>query len=80
MIGEYKKARRLETLIEHYVDVRRRKHDFVSLSLAIRAIRQVAIVGISDESMAAMIARYAADHGLDVRFDDAGLAMSAEPA
>ncbi|RWE44456.1 MAG: hypothetical protein EOS78_02490 [Mesorhizobium sp.] len=80
MVGEYTQARRLKTLVEHYVDVRRRKHQFICIALAIRAIPQFETDPISDNFLAQMIAEYARDQGLDVRIEEAGSAISLEAA
>jgi hypothetical protein len=62
-------ARRLRMLVEQYIEVRHRKHDFVSTSMAIAAIRQVTRFPISDEALGHMIAEMAVQKGIDVRFD-----------
>ena len=73
-------ARRLELLVEQYVDVRRRRHDFISVELALKAIRQVAMNGISDEAIADLVAHCALKRGLEVRFDHAGPGITSEAA
>jgi hypothetical protein len=62
-------ARRIDMLVEQYLEVRHRKHDFVSISLAIAAIRQVTRFPIPDTELSQMIAERAVQSGLDVRFD-----------
>jgi len=62
-------ARRVSILVEQYIEVRHRKHDFVSTKLAIAAIRQVARFPIADEPLCRMIAERAIQNGIDIRFD-----------
>jgi hypothetical protein len=59
----------LKMLIEQYVEVRKRRHDFVSTDLASRAVRQVLVSPISDYALDEMIARCAVERGITVRFD-----------
>ena len=61
--------RRLRILVEHYVEVRKRRHDFISIELASKAVRQVSRTPISEKALEDMIAKSAAGHGLEVRFD-----------
>ena len=61
--------RRLAILVEQYVEVRSRRHDFVSTRAAARAIRQVVDASIGDEDLDTMIASVAIGKGLAVSFD-----------
>jgi hypothetical protein len=60
----------LENLIEQYVNIRRRRHSFISTGLAVRALKQIVpACSISDSDLANMIADRAIDYNLPVRFD-----------
>ncbi|RWM22830.1 MAG: hypothetical protein E5X53_23525 [Mesorhizobium sp.] len=59
----------LKTLVEQYVEVRKRRHDFVSTDLASRALRQLIPGPISDDALDQMIANCAVERGITVRFD-----------
>jgi hypothetical protein len=62
--------RDLENLIEQYVNIRRRRHSFISTGLAVRALKQIVpACSISDSDLANMIADRAIDYNLPVRFD-----------
>ncbi|RWP52354.1 MULTISPECIES: hypothetical protein [unclassified Mesorhizobium] len=62
--------RDLENLIEQYVNIRRRRHSFISTGLAVKALKQVVpACSISDSDLANMIADRAIDYNLPVRFD-----------
>jgi len=69
MLADEGAARRVDILVEQYIEARHRKHDFVSLKLAIVAIRQVSRFPISDDQLARIVAARAVQSGLDVRFD-----------
>ncbi|RWQ12170.1 hypothetical protein [Mesorhizobium sp.] len=61
--------RDLENL-EQYVNIRRRRHSFISTGLAVKALKQVVpACSISDSDLANMIADRAIDYNLPVRFD-----------
>jgi hypothetical protein len=61
--------RSLKTLVEQYVEVRKRRYDFVSTDLASRALRQLILGPISDHALDEMIASCAVERGIAVRFD-----------
>ncbi|MEI8700833.1 MAG: hypothetical protein E5Y88_14910 [Mesorhizobium sp.] len=62
--------RDLENLIEQYVNIRRRRHSFISTGLAVKALKQIVpACSISDSDLANMIADRAIDYNLPVRFD-----------
>lgn len=63
-------ARRMHDLIEHYLEARSRRHDFVSIQAAERALSQVLPShAIPDRALDDMIAGQAIAHGLSVYFD-----------
>jgi hypothetical protein len=63
-------TRRLQDLIEHYLETRSRRHDFVSTQAAHRALSQIMPShGIPDRVLDDMIAGQAIAHGLSVYFD-----------
>jgi hypothetical protein len=63
-------ARRLKMLIEQYVEVRKKRHDVVSLSQAEKAILSVLRdCPVSGRELDNMIATSALAHGLGVAFD-----------
>ncbi|TIL55691.1 MAG: hypothetical protein E5Y32_19735 [Mesorhizobium sp.] len=61
--------RRIKALVVHYVEVRKRRHDFVSTALANTAVRQLILSPISDHDLDEMIASCAVERGITVRFD-----------
>ncbi|TIM29160.1 MAG: hypothetical protein E5Y61_21745 [Mesorhizobium sp.] len=63
-------ARRLKTLVDHYMETRKRRHDVVSTSRAETAIRYVLPnCPVSGKALDDMIAACAVEHGLGVLFD-----------
>lgn len=57
--------RDLENLIEQYVNIRRRRHSFISTGLAVKALKQIVpACSISDSDLANMIADRAIDYNL----------------
>jgi DNA-binding transcriptional regulator YbjK len=60
---------RLRILVDQYVEVRKRRHDFVSIELASKAIRQLSRTPISDKALENIAAKSAAAHQLEVGFD-----------
>ncbi|MGX9116668.1 MAG: hypothetical protein EOS23_23015 [Mesorhizobium sp.] len=62
--------RELDNLIEHYVNIRRRRHSFISTGLAVKALKQIVpACSVSDSDLANMIANRAIDYNLPVSFD-----------
>jgi hypothetical protein len=62
--------RELENLIEQYINIRRRRHSFISTELAVKALKQIVpTCSVSDSDLANMIADRAIDYDLPVRFD-----------
>ncbi|MET3578286.1 hypothetical protein ABID19_001303 [Mesorhizobium robiniae] len=62
--------RELENLIEQYINIRRRRHSFISTGLAVKALKQIVpTCPVSDSDLANMIADRAIDHDLPVSFD-----------
>jgi hypothetical protein len=63
-------TRRLDILLENYVETRRRRHDYVSVITAERAIKQVLPdLDVSSRDFDNLIAQRAIKHGLAVHFD-----------
>lgn len=70
-------TRRMHDLIEHYLETRSRRHDFVSIQAAERALTQLLPShAIPDRALDDMIAGQAIAHGFSVHFDR----ESGEPA
>jgi hypothetical protein len=62
--------RKLENLVEQYVDIRRRRDSVISVALAVKAVKQIVPeCSVSDSDLANMIADRAIDYGLAVYFD-----------
>jgi hypothetical protein len=61
---------RLESLIDQYVTVKKRRHRYVSTGAAARAIQQVISTSpLADRELDNLVARAAVAHGLGVSFD-----------
>ncbi|MER8654582.1 SDR family NAD(P)-dependent oxidoreductase [Mesorhizobium sp. M0847] len=70
MAGDEIERRRLQMLIEQYLETRKRRHDFVSIANAELAIKAVMPhCPVSSAALAEMIAAGAVTYGLGVLFD-----------
>ncbi|ESW73105.1 hypothetical protein NKI32_18990 [Mesorhizobium sp. M0761] len=70
MAGDEIERRRLQMLIEQYLETRKRRHDFVSIANAELAIKAVMPhCPVSNAALAEMIAAGAVTYGLGVLFD-----------
>ncbi|WP_246683152.1 hypothetical protein [Mesorhizobium sp. B2-1-3A] len=68
-------VRRLKTLVEQYVETRKKRHDVVSTAKAGAAIREVMpSCPLSGKAFDDLIAACAIEHGLGVLFDNPGTA------
>jgi hypothetical protein len=63
-------TRRLDILLENYVETRHRRHDYISVVTAERAIKQILPdLDVSNRDFDDLIAQRAIKHGLAVHFD-----------
>ena len=69
MVDEFT-TRRLQKLVDHYVETRSRRHDFISTQAAHRALSQIMpLPGVSERALDDLIADRALARGLVVCFD-----------